>query len=771
MSDVDSNSEDSLSELLRKEVHRWSKNCVDVESLQKRALRAEETCRMLGKKILALQSQIEGMQVASMNGYNASSNGVRDCDKKQSRGKPGGKVSSSSNANDDEGISSSERSSTPDELKRGGGLGDSMIKLSVVEDNDEETTIDDVIEELRIIVKDAEEEYEDNNSPQGRNNPEGKNSVSDQGSKTQKFSAASPTVTNSCSERSLRRCDQSPVTYFGGRGPLPEDYNCSDSLATRKLSSGHSTVSKSSAEGSLKILVKGPDIEEAIVPAIIHPQPPKRNPPCLTAILAARNCAFADAEEGEEIDEETLGDGSDSLLSASRLKYAQNEPSSRGFVAHQGDGKLAKSCEDITRDKCDKKTIRNYDSSMILSCKTDNRRGEFAGQKSRSQSSAQGRRKYGSSRCSGEIEKRKLLRRTSSQDCLQRGGKLGRDQRELKRSESGIKGRIRKFESLNSIENLSLSSFSRPGSAENFRDELNAGRGIKGAMKRSESFHQVSLGKRQEPSSRGGSDAGLFYVTNFDLEPVIQTLQQQKTENSKTPNLLTKSLDRIDEGLDSMVDIVLTEDKQLWIENEARLRKNDKQGGDRRQKNGKIRGDIRREGKKEQIKSDEFYNGFCSQSTGVITKQLRSDELYSDKHPQSKINWSYENELHNARKSATSYSAAAANVLDNAPAILSNRPGSGHGSFCLEKTIGSKFSNEGSNESGIYLPGRSHDAFGLSKNRFNAGKYSGNNLSSVIIVARENSQNGNKNSSIVIPSSNGSSTKHGKVTDVVSGLY
>ncbi|XP_046465666.1 uncharacterized protein mwh isoform X1 [Neodiprion pinetum] len=669
LTDLDSSVEESMTELLRKEVHRWSRNCVDVEALQKRASRAEETCRMLGKKILSLQRQIETLQVVNMNGYNAS----------KLASKPG-ENNASLNA-EDEGISSSERSSTPEELLKREDL-DGGPKASGLPDNDQETTIDDVIEELRIIVKDAEEEYEDKTGgvKHGqRRPPESCSSVSSR--------------PNNPGGPKTQRSEPNPVTYFGGRRPADsEDLSCSGSTATRKLSSGRSTVSKSSAGGSLKILVKGPDIEEAIVPAIIHPQPPKRSAPCISAILAGRGCGFAGNEEpyvspGEEIEEETLGDGSDSLLSASRLKYPAEEPAPPFPV-----------------DKTvSNKTIRNYDGGMA-------RRAGFVSHRAHSQGSAQEGR-------------RKTLRRTSSQDCLDA---RGRGQR-VKRSESGVEGRIRKFESLNSVDNLSADS----------------GTG----MRRSESFHQVSLGAKESPasSSRGGSDAGLFYVTNFDLEPVVTQMARRGESQAcpKNSSLLTKSLDRIDEGLDSMVDIVLTEDKE-WGENGARLRP------DKRAKSAT-------RDNRQQIRNDEFYASFCK----LGSKHLRSDELYTDKSTPAgnNLQWSYQTELNNPRKSGSQ-------TCDRA--VLSASGSSRPDSFSVDKSVGSKFS-KGSNESGIYLPGRSYDAFGLSKNRFNAGKYSGNNLHQAKLTPARDGVNPCRNS--IVLQTNAGNNKHGKVTDVISGLY
>lgn len=127
---------------LQKAVQKWSQHCVDVDALQRRALHAEETCRMLSKKIYALQSQLQKFQLEKKNSYNVDEQTVNH---------DATPTKAPSNA-EDEGISSSERSSSPENTK-----------LKVHQDNDQETTIDEVIEELRIIVKDAEEEYESRN--------------------------------------------------------------------------------------------------------------------------------------------------------------------------------------------------------------------------------------------------------------------------------------------------------------------------------------------------------------------------------------------------------------------------------------------------------------------------------------------------------------------------------------------------------------------------------------------------------------------------------
>ncbi|KOX72256.1 hypothetical protein WN51_03275 [Melipona quadrifasciata] len=158
-----------------------------------------------------------------------------------------------------------------------------------------------------------------------------------------------------------------------------------------------------------------------------------------------------------------------------------------------------------------------------------------------------------------EVEKRKLLRRSASHDYLEsstsRSGK------------SRVESHIRKFESLNSFdEHRSLQSYGRPGSSENLRkqEQFFSEESSRSRMRRSESFHHVShIARKDQCSSQGGSDSGLFYVTDFNLEPLV-TRRPRSIEAPKSPNLQTKSLDRIDEGLDSMIDIVITEERSQW---------------------------------------------------------------------------------------------------------------------------------------------------------------------------------------------------------------
>ncbi|KOX72255.1 hypothetical protein WN51_03274 [Melipona quadrifasciata] len=235
-------------------------------------------------------------------------------------------------------------------------------------------------------------------------------------------------------------------------------------------------------------------------------------------------------------------------------------------------------------------------------------------------------------------------------------------------------------------------------------------------MRRSESFHHVShIARKDQCSSQGGSDSGLFYVTDFNLEPLV-TRRPRSIEAPKSPNLLTKSLDRIDEGLDSMIDIVITEERSQWSSSkyQSKTKKSREKRTLARSKSSRLEDsrscfELGSKAKKEEskskqnLKSDEFYSGYVS------NKQLRSDELYEEQRNRewNDINCSRRNELD----------------LDCTQLILMKN-GAKHNSFCQNENIGNRFLNK-SMDSGIFA-GRTYDTFGLEKSRFNAGKYSGN---------------------------------------------
>lgn len=755
---------------------------------------------MLNKKVSLLQMQLEKRNDCKVEERDKSAPTILITAKSP-------KVSSNA---EDEGISSSERSSSPEDTKHQART--NRQKASPVQSNDQETTIDDVIEELRIIVKDAEEEFSDKTQELNRRASKDQEVVRNEQKSTDKdelYRASSKVSLNNSESYVYDKVSkgdqyvdlkvksnagtnafQNPmkgeqVTYFGN----DQDYSTDSDGTKRSSPGGPRKTSKSSMEGSVKIVVKGPDVEEAIVPAILHPQPPRRAPPCLSAILAARHCDLADHAEiynshDEEVEEETLGDGSDSLLSASKLKYnskhqiydgqmrngeehLQKHPKSDTILIGQNriDLKLGKSLDDLRHFDNDevknRKTLRSYEisKSKITDVRPIGRQVDVyrqldsvpKGFETSSGRSADQRTIRHSSKYRSEIEKRKYLRRSASHDYLESNVSSPQS----RRSSSRVECRIRKFESLNSFdEHRSLQNYERSNESENLGKQEQASLLIDSSrfkMRRSESFHHISHhgSKRDQCSSKGESDSGLFYITDFNLKPVV-TRRPRSIDAPKSPSLITKSLDRIDEGLDSMVDIVITQEQNQW---------------DKRQSKGTKSRDEKELTRSRTIRLDDFCGNFSEfdqqdrrdnlvsrnrhlkndELYHVNNKQIKSDEFYEEQRTRE---WNYHNELNYAKSKGEISS-------EDSPVIISKN-GIRHNSFCQKDKIGGKFSGRPS-ESGIFA-GRTYDTFGLGKSRFNAGKYSGNQQ------MKENPINRRNTTSSLIG-------KRGKVTDVVSGLY
>ncbi|XP_077260036.1 multiple wing hairs isoform X1 [Temnothorax americanus] len=795
--EFDGREEDALTDLLHKEVQKWTHNCVDVDALQRRVTRAEETCRILSKKVSLLQMQIEKQNVLNVEERDKSSPTILISAKSP-------KVSSNA---EDEGISSSERSSSPEDTKAREARTNRQ-KASPTQSNDQETTIDDVIEELRIIVKDAEEEFSDktqelnrrpnndqevirNDQKSDKNELYRSNSkVSLNHSESYIFDKVTKTdlklKPNASSNAFQNQLKGEQVTYFGNE----QDYSTDSDGTKRSSPGGPRKTSKSSMEGSVKIVVRGPDVEEAIVPAILHPQPPRRAPPCLSAILAARHCDFADHAEmynshDEEVEEETLGDGSDSLLSASKLKYNSKHQIYDGQIRsvngedqlqkhtksdailigpNRIDVKHGKSLDDLRNfgdnEAKNRKTIRSYEisKSKITDVRPIGRQIDVYRQldsipkgfeTSSGRSADQRTIHRHSSKYRSEIEKRKYLRRSASHDYLESNVSSPQS----RRSGGRVECRIRKFESLNSFDDhRSLQNYERSNESEKQEQASLLIDSSRFKMRRSESFHHISHHgpKRDQCSSKGESDSGLFYITDFNLKPVV-TRRPRSIDAPKSPSLITKSLDRIDEGLDSMVDIVITQEQNQW-NGDKRQSKAAKSRDEKQLRSRAIRLDdfcgnsseLDQQGRRDNfvsrnrhLKNDELYH--------INNKQLKSDEFYEE---QRNREWNYHNELNYAKSKGETSS-------EDSPMILSKN-GVRHNSFCQKDKVGNKFSGR-PNESGIFA-GRTYDTFGLGKSRFNAGKYSGNQQIKENPISRRNTT-----SSLI--------GKRGKVTDIVSGLY
>ncbi|KAJ8664586.1 hypothetical protein QAD02_006248 [Eretmocerus hayati] len=461
--------EEPLTELLREEVHKWSRHCIDVEALQGRARRAEETCRVLSKKVTALQRQLHKMQLERRNEYNnrkqqqvqqPSTIEDKKVDHrkkeeihKNSRVEAEKKVSSGA---EDEGISFSERSSSPEDG-------------AVVDNGDAETTIDDVIEELRTIVKDAEDELHDWKKLQ------------------QDATTANKRDTTKVITKEKSVTQQQQYQPSRARECLRNTEECA--RIDRDLG----------VVAGLKIVVPGPqhtnkdtntneddDKESAIVPAIIHPQPPKRAPLCLingtgSIFLQQHHLPVLEAAVDSEHEEDLLilDDDSDSLLSASKLNYHTPPKLFRGDGT-QGDYKRRRSLSsgerklesladfEISETILDERISAQPPESMTIKTNyTDQHQ----------QSNSLGSRQY--SRCSNTVqrrtERRKYLRRCQSQEHVHQS----RDE------SASVSEQIRKFESLSSC----------------LDDERNQ-------LRRSESFHQTSrhLAKSLDRLRRSASE-------------------------------------------------------------------------------------------------------------------------------------------------------------------------------------------------------------------------------------------------------------------------
>ncbi|XP_043279031.1 uncharacterized protein mwh isoform X2 [Venturia canescens] len=776
LSEVDVRSDDSLSDLLHKEVQKWSHNCVDVEALQKRLARAEETCTILGNKVSVLQEQLDKYNTVKMSDYASGSEDRKiESMSKNSSVSEGRKImqqqqqqqqqqAMSSNA-EDEGISSSERSSSPEELGMSLRQGNNN-KMSLI-DNDQETTIDDVIEELRIIVKDAEEEFEDRKVKGMKNYPENSKGTLNNAERNSGGSRISiKSASQETPKTKNRRSDKDSVTYFG---PNEDEDLSVDSAVTRKLSSSCSEkpAAKNSPDQSVKIMVKNPEFEDAIVPAILYPQPPRRAPPCLSTILASREADFLDNpiafnnHEEEDIEEETLDDGSDSLLSASRLKYVtkneSTEPASR-HLGNQNFYKIQSSSQRSNNSRNDPiagsressnlqnelKAMRNFDDSSNFKNLRDSEPAskyfqvykQFESNSKVINDCSVATQKRSSSRYKSELERRKSLRRSASQDFLGSSGSSPNS------GKSRIESRIRKFESLNAFENMSLRNYSRW--EENENEKITRFDGPRSRIKRSESFHHVSMAEREEKSFKscgGGSDSGLVYITDYDLEPLVN----RKNERDGFPqfaHLLTKSLDRIDESFDAMtIEEAFSPSKRSQTSRPAKQKHGKSSKVKSEEKSSGRGGNCKSSGKKSYFekgpkREEQIRIESCSDS-----KFLRSDELYDDAM-RIERQWNFQNNIDDYRTT---------NKFSNAMTVGSNQSSSR-----ADKNP-NKYST---NDSGVFLPSGRYDAFGLGKNRFNVGKYSGHSQ-----ITRDDNVGARKNSTASLVA------KHGKVTDILSGLY
>ncbi|XP_057323885.1 GATA zinc finger domain-containing protein 14 isoform X2 [Microplitis mediator] len=755
-------SDELLGNLLKKQVYKWSQNCIDVDNLQKRLVRAEETCTILTNKITVLQNQLEKLQMKKRTIINYD-DGDDDDDDDNINSEKNFKSHSldieelkrvSSNGKD-EGISSSERSSSPENLhhhhhhhhhyrrynnnnNNNNDNDDNNQQLQqqklttdkTIIDNDQETTIDDVIEELRIIVKDAEEEEV--------------------------------------------RKDAEKITIDNNDTKV--DGKC------------------------LKIVVQGPEVEEAIVPAILYPQPPRKIPQCLSTIITSDNApndeflgniSIGYNNDNDQVKKDIFCDESDSLLSASRLKYINNNNNDNNDENNCG---LYLNKRGVTiREESESKLVTNNNNNEILNnvddtdddnnltepCKYFETRQFESHLNNNNNNNHHHNQRY----IKSQIEK-KLLRRSASQNCL--------DKSITKSSTTRIEDRIKKFESMNLFDTSLKTNNNLPSSRNNLSSRrIDDGNYKK--IRRSESCHQVlsyfvpkEINNNNNHKNRVvGSENRLDYVDNYYdnnmilmhqtlsrrfkpykivIPPVSDSLSNIKknSPNSK----LTKSLDRIDEGLNSLVDIVIGgngskkhksvsaiqnvgKSLHLRINNDNNKNENLNRSHDKElavKSNNRLSKKIN--GSSSSSSSSSLSSSSSSSLSSKSSSILRNDkELYSKEitNPKNLANKYHFNNFGRALNLNND------NFKNDSSIISSYAYKKSSDKFFVNDSI--IFSTSGNKSNG--------GAFGLNQNRFNAGKYSGNHNA---IKLSDNIQS-RKNSvpSIV--------NNRCKVTDIISGLY
>ncbi|XP_023246354.1 uncharacterized protein LOC106643131 [Copidosoma floridanum] len=561
-----------LGELLREEVGKWSRHCVDVDALQLRARIAEESCRALTKKVAVLQRQLQILQLERMNEHNPRV----DVDKK---------ISSSA---EDEGISFSERSSSPVDPKPRRATNNNQM------DNDQETTIDDVIEELRIIVKDAEEELHDWNQLSSKNN----------------------------APRSGLFSEEAAPSTKGIKNGLP-----SKARVCLRNSEENARLDRDLKKTSLKILVPGAKIknrdildvdiearnghededkESVIVPAIIHPQPPRRAAGSCQLLLSHRYqtadhhypqdidhhqgimieaCVDSDPDEqdlllmardnvDDEDDDDIIDDGSDSLLSASRLDNNYHHCQQDGRRRHQSRRSLDTSATaelklesladfEISESVFDELRVAKRSSSHPRAAEPGNNNSV----------------RPLHPRCSNTVqrrtERRKYLRRCQSQDHIREPRQADESTcslKSLRGSGRVVLEQIRKFESLNGLEE---------------RDQ-------QPVLRRSESFHQTRL----SPTPQAGGEG------------------RERHQRS-----MTKSLDRIDEARSSHAGKNVEKRRKLSASDERHK-------DDRRRKQRSVADDYAK--RKYRVAEDAKYTSFFDGSGGKKQSSGRDYRQPSD---------------------------------------------------------------------------------------------------------------------------------------------
>ncbi|XP_067006366.2 uncharacterized protein mwh [Anabrus simplex] len=537
-------------ELVRQELIRWEQNYLDVEALKTRAEDAEKESDSMKEKMALLERRVQILQ--EEKGILLSLEQClkeRCCElqkevsvlrKRQSSGTINSLKQGGSTPAEDEGISSSDhdQSLSPDEGDVGDDIerepmvyelfdvqndtilversahkntkeahlmketsvdqldedGEIVKSMNIEEDEEEETTIDEVIEELRNIINDAETE-------------------------AYAAEAAEEAAKKKQKELEERKEEDRKIKKI--------EINIERAKQYSKHYQQSGEKSKLKRKEEPKVLnTDSVETELDIVPSKLLPQPPRRARSLMHLMFQGRGYEEDGIGSGnpffdDETPSHTSEEDSDSLLSAARE-----------HSTIIGDGN---SCVHKSKRSADIKSSQNRSMSTLFVSQNNSDYGKAKKYQSAkntvNSSSSSNNRSHASNK---EIKKTK-----SSNNAV------------IKRSES--------FHHTHSKDHQTSNTRYRRDSQSSNKDS------------------HTSRSRKHLP--RYGSFDGLFFVTDITSSPVTSTKQKHRSPSAdnildqrKTPDppmnsalaakrLKSKSLDRIDEGLNSLVDIVMTHDR------------------------------------------------------------------------------------------------------------------------------------------------------------------------------------------------------------------
>ncbi|XP_069685806.1 titin homolog isoform X2 [Periplaneta americana] len=456
------------------------------------------------------------------------------------------------------------------------------------DDDEDETTIDEVIEELRNIINDAETEAyaaeaAEKAAEAARKKQKEMEEKRDEGKKKSR-------KTDSESERNKQHRKVSPYHHH--------HHHQADSKK-------HTSGKQSRQVTSIEIHHPSSEAEVEIVPTRLLPQPPRRARSLVHLLLNPGRNNYVDDRNGQSpfFDDETPShtseEDSDSLLSAARERSTTStttgstclqKESQRTSGTNQLVELFQQSCgndsfkykvasskqcssrlsnhsdkDNNKKNNCNKAQNPKFRGNNKTSTTVVIKRSEsfhHINLQENNHKSKSNRRQESQQKTSLKTKDELKDRRSASkEDLLDNRRVVSKDEvvesrRLMPREEDK---QIRRIKSKDDItDNKRVKS----------RDDVTDGR-------KSKSKDEDTDNRRPISRQRCGSFDGLFYVTDFTNSPEIIPKQKQHKSSSETnysgmrkeelvnpplaaKKLKSKSLDRIDEGLDSLVDIVMT---------------------------------------------------------------------------------------------------------------------------------------------------------------------------------------------------------------------